>query len=254
MANLAIDIGNTNTHLAVFSKKKCARTLVFSTAAGREAESLLLRCLGNLKNEIVYAGISSVQPGMNKYWFRACKHILKLDPLIISHRTKLPLNLSVKSPKTLGSDRICNAVCGFSLRKKMNILVVSLGTAITIDVILKDGRFVGGIIAAGISTSAKALHEFTGKLPRLKPKELKFNSEVIGRDTNSAMSSGLVNFSAYAVERYILEIERKYKTNFKVVLTGGDASKIRKHLKRKNSYVENTVLEGINQILVFQSV
>jgi type III pantothenate kinase len=250
MANLAVDIGNTNTHLAVFKGNKVVSSSEFLTVPAVSLKSKLKKVLGKHPNIIDRIGISSVQPGVNRNWEITCRQLFGLKPLFISYRSTLPLKIGIKKKSAIGSDRICNAICGYEkFRKKENVLIVSGGTAITIDVVLKSGEFIGGIIAPGITTSAKALNTFTGKLPLLKNNELKFNKRVIGINTKEAICSGIVNISIYGVNSIIAEIERIFKCNFRVIITGGSALKFRSYLTYRHLYIKNTVLEGINYML-----
>ncbi len=249
MANLAIDIGNTNAHLAVYSNSKKVRNSVFPTA-NVIGFNRLIQVLGKHRNSVTGIGISSVNPAVNRKWIDVCRKTLRISPLIISSRTKLPIGIKIRNSRTLGSDRICNAVYGFTKYKgRKNVIIVSLGTAITIDVVLRNGDFIGGIIAAGLSISAKALNEFTGKLPLLKENQLKYNKRIIGVNTKDSIRAGIVNYSIHAINGIISEIEKKIGSEFGVILTGGSAIKVKRFLSHRNQSVENAVLEGINIIL-----
>lgn len=249
MANLAIDIGNTNAHLAVYSNSKKVRNSIIPTANGI-GYNQFIKVLGKYRNAVTSIGISSVNPAVNRKWIEVCRKTLRISPLIISSRTKLPIRIKIRNSRTLGSDRICNAVYGFTKYKcRKNVIIVSLGTAITIDVVLRNGNFIGGIIAAGLSTSAKALNEFTGKLPLLKEDQLRYNKSIIGADTKDAIRAGIVNYSIHAIDGIISEIEKQIGSEFEVILTGGSAIKVKRYLSHRNQSFENAVLEGINIIL-----
>ena len=121
------------------------------------------------KNKINRVGISSVVTGVNKLWTGFIKNNFSLTPLFINYKVDLPLYLKIKSPQTLGADRICNVVAGYEyFGKKENVIAVDFGTAITYDIVLRNGNYMGGIISPGIETMAKSLHHFTSKLPMLK--------------------------------------------------------------------------------------
>src|SRR5262245_51044907 len=67
-----------------------------------------------------------------------------------------------RHPGTVGSDRLAQASAAWA-RANGPCLVVSMGTAITIDVVNSRGDFLGGLIAPGLRTMARALHAFTAK-------------------------------------------------------------------------------------------
>ena len=62
---------------------------------------------------------------------------------------KYKINIDIKNVSQLGSDRIANAIAG---KKYNNCLIIDFGTATTFDII-KNGIYVGGVIAPGIKLS-----------------------------------------------------------------------------------------------------
>jgi type III pantothenate kinase len=250
MVNLAIDLGNTNAHIAVFSRGKAVRSMVFPAADVGSVQKKLSKVLGIYKDKVTAAGISSVRKGNNRLWISACIKLCRIEPLLIGNRTNVPVNIMIRNAASLGSDRICNAVYGYKRFKgRNNVVIISLGTAVTLDVVLKNGNFIGGIIAPGLSISARALNQYTGKLPLLKDNQLVYNKSLTGADTTGALRTGIVNFSVYAIGVVLSELEKKFRTKFKVVVAGGAARKVRKQLKHESVYAGNAVLGGIDIIL-----
>src|SRR5688500_16405275 len=85
--------------------------------------------------------------------------------MIMTESTPLPIVNLYKTPKTLGPDRLSNAVAGAFLFPKKNVLIVDTGTCIKYDFINKNREYCGGSISPGLAMRYRALHEFTGKLP-----------------------------------------------------------------------------------------
>jgi type III pantothenate kinase len=249
--NLAIDIGNSFTHLALFDKKRVIKRLNFpSNLAFNIIDEKVKGSLGKLLGKIEKIGLASVVPLSSSWWNDATIIMFKLAPLTVNYKMPLPINIKVKKPESIGADRICNAVFAFEYFKgKENVIIADYGTANTYDVVLKNGDFIGGIIAPGIDTSAKALSLNTGKLPLYSYGDLKPATRLIGRDTREAIHSGLLSYPVYATEGIVRGIEKDLKRKFKVLITGGSAKKVRKLLTIKTYYAENAVLEGINMIL-----
>lgn len=250
--NLAIDIGNTFTHFGLYEGGKSIRTFKVLTHKRVSIPSFHKNHLAKYIHRVEQIGISSVVPNNNLIWKRYIKKYFGFIPLIISNKSKLPISLKVKNSNTLGADRICLAVYGY-YKFKDNVIVCGLGTANTYNVILKNGDFIGGIIAPGINTSAKALNLNTGQLPELHFNTLKFSKSLVGNDTKSAIQAGLLNYPLYATEGILKAIEKEYKRKFKVIVTGGAAKILKKKFAFKAYYVENAVLDGINMILEYQN-
>ena len=253
MINLAIDIGNTNTHIGIFSKK-LIKLSIFPTH-----NSSLIKDSENIFSLLTSKGInkcavSSVVPDYEKFWENYLEIKFNKLPLIINNKTRLPVKINVKNSNLLGADRICNAVCGYEhFGKKNNVIVIDMGTAITYNVILKNGEFVGGVIAAGLGTAAKSLNIYTGKLPLLNKDRLLFPKTVIGDNTVSAIQSGLMNSALYAIEGMVNAIKKEKKRDFKAIITGGLAKPFHKKLSFKPVFIENTVLEGLNMIMNYNN-
>jgi type III pantothenate kinase len=249
--NLAIDIGNSFTHFAVYSGKKP----IYSSKCESKDFSAINKNLRSINKEyeISSAGLSSVIPVLNLKISKSIYNLFKIKLLIINNKSKLPVFVKIKSTATVGADRICNAVFGFTyFKRKENVLIADLGTANTFDIITKKGEFIGGIIAPGIITSAKALNSNTGKLPLLEFKKLSKNASLIGKNTFEAIQSGLVNYMNFAVEGIVRSAKKQLKGNLKVIITGGSTVFLNKNISFKYKYIQNTVLDGINIILNYQ--
>lgn len=249
--NLAIDIGNTNFHLAVFRSNKMEFLYSGPTGNMKKYISGLKKILK--KFHVLKIGYSSVAPKHDKKYTRYIKKYFKIHPLTISNKSKLPVKIKVKNPNTLGSDRICNAVFGFMKSTgNTNILVIDLGTANKYDLVLSNGDYVGGIIAPGLITSSIALNLNTGKLPLIKFNKLRRNSPLIGKNTFEAIQSGLVNYMKLATEGIVDGVKRKYPGKLNIYITGGSAGLIKSKLNFDYKYTENSVLHGLNYVINFQ--
>lgn len=249
--NLVIDIGNTFIHIAVFNDNRLLYNTIIETGDLKNLNNNFkyIRKDFNIKN----IAISSVVPSINKKIISITGIIFKIKPIIVNHLSKLPVKIKVKNVITLGSDRICNAVYGFSsVKTKSNILIIDLGTANKYDLVLKNGTYIGGIIAPGINMSAKALNSNTGKLPLINVKKLSSNAPLIGKNTFEALQSGLINYMKAATESIVRKVKKQYKGSLKVILTGGSAKYILNNTEFKYIYQYNTVLYGLNYIINYK--
>src|SRR5262249_59123408 len=100
------------------------------------------------------------------------------------------------------------------------VIVVDLGTATTVDVVGADGAFLGGAILPGIELGARALASGTAQLPAIDVAGLPL---AIGRDTPSAIASGLVFGHLGAVRELVARMRADTLGNAHVVITGGGA-------------------------------
>ena len=120
------------------------------------------------------------------------------------------------NPKEVGADRIANAIGAFDLYGGPCI-VVDMGTATTFDAISSAGEYLGGAIAPGIAISMDALFHHAAALRRV---ELVEPRNVIGKSTVESIQSGALYGYAAQVDgmcrRIMDELGRAA-----VVATGG---------------------------------
>lgn len=246
---LAIDIGNSTTHLAIYDRNRIVY-LRKSPTHSDFAEKMLKSVKKKYTAGIMYAGISSVVKETNRKWARLVEDLFSIKPLIVSHRINLPIVLNIKSPERIGADRICNAVAGYEFfKRRENVIAVDFGTATTFDIVLKNGSYQGGIISPGIRTMAESLHSFTSMLPKLKSSELTMPRKIAGKNTAEAMKSGVVYASLAAFEGIVEKIKSEFKTEFSIILSGGFALLIHSSTKYKTAVNQNLVLDGINYLI-----
>jgi type III pantothenate kinase len=244
---LAIDTGNTHTTFGIFENDKIKSTFRISTKAVHDREVLtdFITCTFQSLNidlkTIERVGISSVVPSVDGILEEVLKNLTDKKPFFISPKIKLPFKLLVDNPEEVGADRICNVAAGF-IKYGGPLVIVDFGTATVYDVISKDGDFLGGVIAPGIQTSAKALYQAAEKLPKV---ELIFPEKVIGTNTISNMQSGIMFGALDSFEGMIKRISDELKDDVKIILTGGFSRMISSKTKLKTFLEFDLVLEGI---------
>lgn len=165
--------------------------------------------------------------------------------------TKLPLRIQYATPETLGKDRIAAAVGAFKRFKgsEKHSLIVDMGSCITMDVISPDGVFMGGNISPGLRMRLTAMHDYTGKLPFA---DVHIPEILIGNSTITALQNGGIKGAFYEIEGFIRSLKGEFgKIN--VILTGGDAVLFAKFSKNKIFVLPNLVLEGLNEILIYNA-
>lgn len=122
----------------------------------------------------------------------------------------------------LGPDRMAAILGAERILPGKTKMVVDLGTAMTIDVVDKSGKFMGGNISLGLYTRLKALAEATSKLPDIKCLD---GYEAFGHDTAEAIKAGAINGVSGEII-YSFQISREGYGVGALILTGGDGEKI----------------------------
>ncbi len=147
---------------------------------------------------------------------------LKTKLLVVGPGIKTGIPILYDNPHEVGADRIVNAVAAF---KKYGgpAIVVDFGTATTFDAISAKGEYLGGAIAPGVEISAEALFTVAAKLSRV---DLRKPADVIGKNTEMSIQSGLIFGFAGLVDTIVEKMKKEIEGNPKVIATGGLASLI----------------------------
>lgn len=161
---------------------------------------------------------------------------------------ELPLRVAVDAPEKVGIDRLLNAV---GVRGRVPdgtaCIVVSVGTAVTLDLIDATGTFCGGAIFPGFRLMALALHQQTSQLPLVEAFEL----PLPGRDTQSAIGGGIRAAIFGGIERVIDQYAAVAAT-VRVFLAGGDAGLVGPLRHPVISVGPFLVLEGLRRTVLSQ--
>ena len=193
----------------------------------------------------VISSVTSQAGEISDYLRTTFDFFLELD-----HNTALPISNLYETPATLGYDRIADAVGANTIFPGKNVLVIDAGTAITIDLVTQDAKFIGGNISPGAGTRARALNTFTDRLPRV---DLEGEYPLLGRKTEEAIRAGILNGIVFELEGYIHRLSGEYD-DLQIILTGGDANYFDKKLNYSifvHSYLN---LTGLNRILDYNAI
>jgi len=242
---LLFDIGNTNTHIGLADDRRVTKHANISTPAwfSGAAEKLVKRFVGRAGLE--GAALCSVVPRVTPHVRRTVRQLWNLNALELTLKTLRALGVDYPKPDTIGEDRLANAVAA---RRHFGtpVVVVDFGTAVTFDVVNRDGNYAGGVIAPGLAAMTDYLHEKTALLPRIKIHEIKTS---IGKSTEEAMLVGAVHGYRGLVRELIAELKRELKVKrLPVVATGGYATLMASKLPEISAVEPNLTLEGLRLV------
>jgi type III pantothenate kinase len=225
---LAIDVGNTQTHIGAFDGAELVEHWRLATTGDDTADELAVRVasllsLRGLSLEGIDASIvSSVVPRLNPEYSRMCKQYLGAACMMVGPGVKTGMAVRLDNPHELGADRLVNAVAAYD-RFGGACAVVDFGTAITFDAVSADGEYLGGVIGPGVQISMDALTERAARLPKV---DLAEPSGVIGRTTQASLQSGMVYGFAGAIDAIARRLLAELGEDTSFVATGGGAEAI----------------------------
>jgi len=149
-----------------------------------------------------------------------------------------------QDPESLGADRLL-AMIGARARFGPNaLLVASLGTATTLDLVDEDGQFLGGAILPGPALMAHSLAGGTAGLPEVVLRGSDQAEDVLGTTTEDAIRMGVLYAQAGAVERAFRILVRNH-AQLSCVVSGGAAQAVVPHLPFSANLADNLVLDGL---------
>ena len=226
---IVADIGNTKVKLALWKRSYDAEpqttcAILWGDVSANDGltgfveqiESALSNAGAPISGWPVFALSVNVQ-GLRKLSRSLMAYGLRVVPLKKKHiRVTTEYDLA-----GIGFDRLA-AIEGWLTTSRAPAVIVSCGTAITVDVLASGGRHLGGFIAPGNSMALQALHENTSLLPSLTLSSAD-DCNRLGSNTRTAILGGVAQMSAGLVLRALELGEANENEIRSVVLCGGDA-------------------------------
>lgn len=242
---LIVDQGNSVCKVALYkgSSELCA------TAVKTAVEPILVELFERYNIE---ASIYSSVGGEDEATLR-CLERLSPRHYRLSAETPVPIEVRYQRA-TLGGDRLASACGAYRLLGKEAVaLVIDAGTALTYEYLSRGGVYEGGNISLGLHMRFKALSHFTQRLPLIEdtPETMPL---AYGVDTRSAITQGVVRGMVEEVRAYIASARADLGEDLVVLLTGGDAAWLHRHLAMPSLlWVPNLVSLGLLEILEYNS-
>lgn len=191
--------------------------------------------------EVEGIALGTVVRGMAEVWDRVCEEVFGRASVEIHGRMEMGIRVCYDDPDHVGVDRLAAAAAAYA-RFGGPVIVVDVGTAITVDAVSEDGVFLGGIIAPGPGMSARALHEQTDLLPWVAPE---MPGSILGRSTPECIRSGLVYGTGAMVDGLVERVKELLGERVRVVGTGGGLAAIRSVVKQMDVVEPYLVLRGL---------
>lgn len=221
MTSIVINVGNTNVRFGLFEDDHCTTSWIINTKPYRTRDEFFVQFKILYQTYFVDVSkvdkiiIGSVVPQLTHDISSALYKIHGLEAVIVDRKTHSPVH---HKSNQMGTDIYANLVAAHFLYPDKKKIILDFGTALTASCIDNDGEVLGVIIAPGIITSLNSLVKQTAQLPEI---ELTKPKSVLGHDTVSCMTSGMVYGFLGMVEGFIDRINDEVKDNCFVIATGG---------------------------------
>lgn len=253
---LAIDIGNTNVVLAcvevgrnLFEDRPPIWRLETDAEKNSADYAAAIRDLlgANRCAAVTGAIVASVVPALSTVICDAVASATGHVPLLVGDDgVDLGIDINIDEPEQAGADRLVNAV-GAKAHHQLPAIVLDFGTATTLDLVGADGAYEGGIIAPGVALSIDALEATAAQLPRLALREFGADLPILGKNTVSAMESGIFWGYVSMIEGLLARLRADYG-DVSMIATGGLAGLFSAHLPGINAVDPDLTVKGLFEI------
>jgi type III pantothenate kinase len=246
---LAVDVGNTQTHLGAFEGESLVEHWRFQTRAGATGDELAERIGGLLAlremglDQLDAVCVSSVVPPLGSQYEQLTESYLEAECLLVGPGIKTGMPIRIDNPLEVGADRLVNAVAAYDLVGGACV-VVDFGTGINFDAVSAAGEYLGGAIAPGLEISLTALVERAARIPRI---ELDEPESAIGRSSRAAIQSGVVFGFAGLIDGVARRIEEELGPA-RFLATGGLAAAIVPFTETIDEVEDLLTLKGLRLI------
>ncbi len=245
---LTIDVGNTDTKLAYFDAAgRVAGRWRVTTAQRRTSDEygvLFQAFFSSARLDLTAVEaivIASVVPQVDRSLYEGCRTYFEREPMAFTAAAQTVMPIRTDRPHELGADLAAGAIGGVAVGGAP-IVVINFGTATTYTAVDAAGALLGVAIAPGIQISIDALATRTAKLPQIA---LGAPLSVIGRDTVTALQSGIVYGAVAQTEGIVARLRAEMGSDVKVIATGGLADIVARETRAIERVEPNLVHEGL---------
>ena len=199
-----------------------------------------------ISKECVESFSASSLPNNKCVWLSAVAHANIVDSikrefanveLVLPCKKHGNLTIAYQNPSELGVDRFLAMLGAIENYPSTNLLVIDLGSALTIDIVNDDGVHKGGLIMPGLMALRKSFTKFSTE-------NMSQSLTGLQNNTKDAWLSGTETMLIVTIKEQIKDFQSQY-SNGVVLLTGGDITKLSNELPQSLNYFENLVLDGL---------
>jgi len=239
---LAVDIGNTLIKFGIFDSNTLLTKFSIPSLRDYTNEDILAAVGLNLDLPLENAILCSVVPEIDETVAILIAEKCGVDARVVRNDQDFALKIKYEPLSAIGSDRLVNS---FASMQKYGApcVVCSFGTATTVDVVGVNNEFLGGIIAPGTETMAKALHLNASRLPDIT---IEKPPTIIANNTVDSIRSGIYFGQMGMIEGIIRRMSDDLETRPTVIATGGFAQAVEDETSVIDIVDENLLLEGLN--------
>jgi type III pantothenate kinase len=242
MSDLLVDLGNARLKWAL-SAQGSWRTGVMA-APGRDLSTELSRAWGEVESpqRVVISNVAGDEPlHVIERW--ASEHWSARWHVVHAEAECLGVKNTYRDPSQLGADRWAALIAARGLTASA-ACVVDCGTAVTLDTLSEEGKFLGGVIFPGLTLLRQSLVGGTKEIKQVDGDD----SRCFARTTADGVATGTLYGLAGAIDRVMDEFQQGLGSAMQIYLTGGDAPRLAPRLGHAVTQLPDLVLRGLARI------
>ena len=247
---LAVDVGNTQTHMGVFEGTELRQQWRLPTDPAATPDQIASEVAGlftmtSISPQGLEGGIvSTVVPRLGPVYEELSERYLGQRALVVGPDLKTGMPILLDNPRELGSDRLVNAVSAYE-KVGGAAITVDFGTSTNFDAVSAEGEYLGGAIGPGVEVSLDAL---ASRAARLSAVDVSTPGDAIGKHTVAAVQSGFAYGFAGLVDGIVRRMAEELVTPARCIATGGIAETIAPHCETIDEIDSLLTLTGLRLI------
>ncbi len=248
MSFLALDVGNTRLKWALYDSPQPGATLMAHGAEFLEnIDKLAEGSWSDLPEPSQILGCIVAGDAIRRRVSAQLELWDAMPQWVVASSAEAGLSNGYEHPTRLGADRWV-AMIGARHRmlargERRPLVVVMVGTAVTVEAIDPDGKFLGGIIIPGHGIMLRALESGTAGLHVPTGDVVDFPT-----NTSDALTSGGTFAIAGAVERMIQHVRQRCGAEPACIMTGGAGWKMAPSMSVPFELVDSLIFDGLLEI------
>ncbi|MGD9201762.1 MAG: type III pantothenate kinase [Chitinispirillia bacterium] len=232
---LAVDIGNTRTKIGIIDIHNliCKKKSIVNSSENKSifhTVNTFLKQYPEIKtnplkiSSTIKSKVRDIQSFLNSR-----RNIYRID--VLRYHSHLPIKSSYIKPENLGTDRIANCLFGLKKYPGTNCIIISAGTATTIDILSNNCEHLGGYILPGIQTKIKSLYSNTADLPMVNTADNQYSHIFPPNSTESGIYNGVVLEQSGGISFIIKKVLETIPGDYKILVCGGEWKFIKPYIK-----------------------
>ena len=238
--NVVADIGNTQIKIAIERKNGISRVKAFQSDDFTCIKKYLKSLDYDNKPYLFYSSVLGAN--YDKKLIKTLKSFFEKITTFKSTRSLLSTTNSYKKASSLGSDRWAQIVAAKNIFKK-DCIIVSCGSAISIDCVTKNGTHKGGLLMSGAERYINCFSDIHN-LKNIKLTQTKKNN-FLQTDTAEQINVGYLTMISGSVHKVYEEFKKNTKSKPAVIVSGGYARQIASYIEVNTSVEPFFVLKSL---------